>query len=34
MVSKRFLVMPGFVPAADLVAWRVPKGATVVLREK
>jgi len=26
--------MPGFVPAAELVAWRVPKGATFVVEQK
>ena len=26
--------MPGFGPAAELVAWRVPKGATFVVEEK
>jgi hypothetical protein len=27
-------VLPGFGPAAELVAWRVPKGATIVVEEK
>ena len=26
--------MPGFGPAAELVAWRVPKGATFVVEAK
>jgi hypothetical protein len=26
--------MPGFGPAAELVAWRVPKGATFVVEQK
>jgi len=26
--------MPGFGPAAELVAWRVPKGAPFVVEEK
>ena len=26
--------MPGFVPAAELVVWRVPKGAIIVVEEK
>ena len=26
--------MLGFVPAAELVAWRVPKGATFVVKQK
>ena len=28
------LNMPGFGPAAELVAWRVPKGATIVVEAK
>ena len=31
IMPKRFLVMPGFGPAAELAPWRVPKGATVRL---
>jgi hypothetical protein len=30
IVSTEFSVLPGFAPAAELVAWRVPKGASVV----
>ena len=26
--------MPGFGPAAELVAWRVPKGATFIVEQK
>ena len=31
---KWLLVLPGFGPAAELVAWRVPKGATFVVEQK
>jgi hypothetical protein len=31
---KWLLVLPGFGPAAELVAWRVPKGATFVVVEQ
>ena len=34
MVFMPFLVLPGFAPAGELVAWRVPKGATVVVEAK
>jgi hypothetical protein len=27
--SNKYLVLPDFVPATELVAWRVPKGATI-----
>ena len=27
-------VLPGFVPAAELVVWRVPKGGTFVVEAK
>jgi hypothetical protein len=27
-------MLPGFAPAAELVAWRVPKGATFVVEAK
>jgi hypothetical protein len=30
-MTKRLLVMPGFGPAAELVAWRIPKGGTFVV---
>ena len=32
--STGFPVLPGFGPAAELVAWHVPKGATIVVEEK
>jgi hypothetical protein len=32
--STGFPVLPGFGPAAELVAWRVPKGATIVVEQK
>jgi len=31
---KWLLVLPGFGLAAELVAWRVPKGATFVVEQK
>ena len=34
LVSTWFSVLPGFAPAAELVAWRVPKGATFVVEQK
>jgi hypothetical protein len=34
IVSTEFSVLPGFAPAAELVAWRVPKGATFVVEQK
>jgi hypothetical protein len=34
LVSTGFSVLPGFAPAGELVAWRVPEGATVVVEGK
>jgi hypothetical protein len=34
IVSTCFSVLPGFAPARELVAWRVPEGATVVVEGK
>ena len=34
LVSTWFSVLPGFAPAGELVAWRVPKGATFVVEQK
>jgi hypothetical protein len=34
LVSTGFSVLPSFAPAAELVAWRVPEGATVVVEQK
>ena len=33
-VNVSHLLLPSFGPAAELVAWRVPKGATIVVEEK